>query len=153
MGATTMGERWDSKLLDGSINPGEMTSFNHYALGAVADWMHRGISGLVPMKPGWQKFLVAPIPGGDLIHANARFMSPYGLIYVKWTVENAKFSLRVQVPPNTVAEVKLPSTNSEKQEVIRIGSGTHDFQIEYRLPTWPPLPIYPQYYPHDDDEP
>ena len=41
MGATTVWERWDSMLPDGSINPGEMTSFNHYALGAVADWMHR----------------------------------------------------------------------------------------------------------------
>ncbi|KAH6970587.1 alpha-L-rhamnosidase [Ilyonectria sp. MPI-CAGE-AT-0026] len=141
MGATTIWERWDSKLPDGSINPGEMTSFNHYALGAVADWMHRGIAGLVPVKPGWQKFLVAPFPGGDLTHATARFMSPYGLIYVKWTVENAKFSLRVQVPPNTVAEVKLPSTDSQKQDVISIGSGTYDFQIEsWCIP--PPLVGY-----------
>lgn len=41
MGATTMWERWDSMLPDGRVNPGEMTSFNHYALGAVGDWMHR----------------------------------------------------------------------------------------------------------------
>ena len=48
MGATTIWERWDSMLPDGTINPGEMTSFNHYALGAVADWMHRTVGGLAP---------------------------------------------------------------------------------------------------------
>ena len=52
MGATTIWERWDSMLPDGSINPGEMTSFNHYALGAVADWMHRTVAGLAPAGPG-----------------------------------------------------------------------------------------------------
>ena len=52
MGATTIWERWDSMLPDGSINPGQMTSFNHYALGAVADWMHRVVGGLAPAAPG-----------------------------------------------------------------------------------------------------
>ena len=54
MGATTVWERWDSMLPDGTINPGEMTSFNHYALGAVADWMHRTIGGVAPLEPGYQ---------------------------------------------------------------------------------------------------
>ena len=53
MGATTIWERWDSMLPDGTINPGEMTSFNHYALGAVADWMHRTIGGIAPVAPGY----------------------------------------------------------------------------------------------------
>ena len=48
MGATTIWERWDSLLPDGSVNPGGMTSFNHYALGAVADWLHRRVAGLAP---------------------------------------------------------------------------------------------------------
>ncbi|KAF7554289.1 hypothetical protein G7Z17_g3002 [Cylindrodendrum hubeiense] len=153
MGATTMWERWDSKLPDGSINPGEMTSFNHYALGAVADWMHTNVAGLVLLEPGWRKFRIAPVPGGDLKHANAQFLSPYGLISVKWIIEDTQFSLTVQVPPNTVAEVKLPSNSTQKQVSISIGSGTHDFKTEYERPAWPPLPLYPQYYPHDDDEP
>lgn len=50
MGATTIWERWDSMLPDGSINPGEMTSFNHYALGAVADWIYQVVLGI---RPGW----------------------------------------------------------------------------------------------------
>ena len=52
MGATTVWERWDSLLPDGTVNPGEMTSFNHYALGAVADWLHRTVAGLRPARPG-----------------------------------------------------------------------------------------------------
>ncbi len=63
MGATTVWERWDSMLPDGSINPGDMTSFNHYALGAVADWLHRTVAGLAPAAPGYRELLVAPRPG------------------------------------------------------------------------------------------
>ena len=66
MGATTIWERWDSMLPDGSINPGEMTSFNHYALGAVADWMHRVVGGIAPAAPGYARVRIAPQPGGGL---------------------------------------------------------------------------------------
>ena len=55
MGATTIWERWDSMLPDGSVNPGEMTSFNHYALGAVGDWLHRTVAGLAPAEPGYRR--------------------------------------------------------------------------------------------------
>ena len=52
MGATTIWERWDSMLPDGTINPGQMTSFNHYAFGAIGDWLHRVVAGLAPDAPG-----------------------------------------------------------------------------------------------------
>ncbi len=61
MGATTVWERWDSMLPDGSINPGQMTSFNHYALGAVADWMHRRVAGLAAGDPGYRTIVVRPL--------------------------------------------------------------------------------------------
>lgn len=80
MGATTVWERWDSMLPDGSINPGEMTSFNHYALGAVADWMHRTIGGIVPTEPGYRRITIQPYPSGGLTHAYAKHLTPYGLI-------------------------------------------------------------------------
>lgn len=150
MGATTVWERWDSKLPDGRINPGEMTSFNHYALGAVADWMHRTIAGLSALEPGWKRFRVAPVPGGDLTHARATFLSPYGTIAVAWTIRGARLVLTVQVPPNSVAEVSLPGKDAR---TAHVGSGFHEFQTEYERPPWPPLPIYPPHYPHDDDEP
>jgi len=78
MGATTVWERWDSMLPDGRVNPGEMTSFNHYALGAVADWLHRTVAGLAPGAPGYRRLVVAPRPGGGLTHAAASHETPYG---------------------------------------------------------------------------
>ncbi len=73
MGATTIWERWDSMLPDGSINPGEMTSFNHYALGAVADFLHRIVVGPAPASPGYATLRIAPHPGGGLSGASARW--------------------------------------------------------------------------------
>jgi len=64
MGATTIWERWDSQLPDGFINPGEMTSFNHHAFGAIADWMHPTVGGLSPLEPGYARIPIAPQPGG-----------------------------------------------------------------------------------------
>ena len=72
MGATTIWERWDSMLPDGRVNPGEMTSFNHYAFGAVADWLHRTVAGLAPAEPGYRRLEIRPLPGGSFTHARAR---------------------------------------------------------------------------------
>lgn len=62
-GGTTIWERWDSLRPDGTVNPGQMTSFNHYALGAVADWMHRTVAGLAPTAPGYRQISIRPRPG------------------------------------------------------------------------------------------
>ena len=72
MGATTVWERWDSLLPDGSVNPGEMTSFNHYALGAVADWLHRTVAGLAPDAPGYRRLRIAPRPLGRAVARTCR---------------------------------------------------------------------------------
>ncbi|RPA96887.1 bacterial alpha-L-rhamnosidase, partial [Choiromyces venosus 120613-1] len=61
--ATTIWERWDSILPDGSVNPADMTSFNHYALGAVAEWMLASIGGIALAASGWKKIWVASVPG------------------------------------------------------------------------------------------
>ncbi|MBA2277932.1 MAG: family 78 glycoside hydrolase catalytic domain, partial [Chloroflexia bacterium] len=78
MGATTIWERWDSLRPDGTVNPGEMTSFNHYALGAVADWLHRVVGGLAPAAPGYRRLEIRPRIGGSLTSARARHRTPYG---------------------------------------------------------------------------
>ncbi len=77
-GATTVWERWDAMLPGGTVNPGTMTSFNHYALGAVADWLHRSVAGLAPAEPGYRRIRFAPQPGGGLTHASATQRTPYG---------------------------------------------------------------------------
>nr|BFF14968.1 hypothetical protein GCM10025699_62710 [Microbacterium flavescens] len=87
MGGTTIWERWDSMLPDGTVNPGEMTSFNHYALGAVADWLHSTVAGLAPAAAGWRRVRFAPRPGGGLTHASGRHISPYGEVSSEWRVD------------------------------------------------------------------
>ena len=129
MGATTIWERWDSRLPDGSINPGEMTSFNHYALGAVADWMHRTVAGLAPAAPGYRRIGVAPRPGGGLTHARAEHDTPYGHAAVAWTRQGSQFHLTVTVPPGTHAQVDLPTPGAAP---IELGSGEHELRCEVR---------------------
>lgn len=108
MGATTIWERWDSLLEDGSINPGEMTSFNHYALGAVADWLHRVVGGLAPAAPGYKKLEIAPRPLPGLDHATTRHDTPYGTAEVAWRRIDAQVRVTATVPANTTARVRLP---------------------------------------------
>jgi alpha-L-rhamnosidase len=136
MGATTIWERWDSRLPDGRINPGEMTSFNHYAFGAVADWLHRTVAGLAPAAPGYRRILVEPRPGGGLTRARAEHDTPYGRAAVSWTRTGPRLRLTVTVPPGTRARVSLPAGAGPPVEV---GSGTHAFDCAVRSPGDDPL--------------
>lgn len=128
MGATTIWERWDSMLPDGSINPGDMTSFNHYALGAVADWMHRTIGGIAPAEPGYRRIAIRPYPGGGLTYAHTRHLTPYGLVECYWEIKAGQFDLRVVVPPNTSVQVTLPGNESTS---IEVGSGTWQWSVPF----------------------
>jgi alpha-L-rhamnosidase len=125
MGATTIWERWDSMLPDGTINPGEMTSFNHYALGAIADWLHRVVGGLAPDGPGYQRLRIAPQPLAGLDHAAAEHLTPYGRARVEWTRQGDTVRIEATVPPNTTATVDLPDGRT-----FDIGSGSHSWEIE-----------------------
>jgi alpha-L-rhamnosidase len=125
MGATTVWERWDSMLPDGSINPGEMTSFNHYALGAVADWMHRTVAGLAPAAPGYREIEVRPLPGGGLTSASARHLTPYGEASVSWQRADGRMSLQVQVPVGSSATVHVPGG----QRPERVAHGHHEWDV------------------------
>ena len=121
MGATTIWERWDSMLPDGTINPGQMTSFNHYALGAVADWMHRCIGGIAPLEPGYSKVLIAPQPGGDISWARSSLETSHGTISVSWSrKDDGPIELDVVVPDGVTAFVRLPDEDAQE-----LGSGQH----------------------------
>ncbi|MDQ0646930.1 alpha-L-rhamnosidase [Microbacterium natoriense] len=134
-GATTVWERWDSLLPDGSVNPGEMTSFNHYALGAVADWLHRTVAGLAPAAPGYRRLRIAPRPLTALDHASARHETPYGTASVSWVRDGDDVVVTAVVPANTTAEVSVPGA----PEAVR--SGTHEWR--YREPAASALPALP----------
>ncbi|MBL8094316.1 MAG: glycoside hydrolase family 78 protein [Anaerolineales bacterium] len=129
MGATTIWERWDSMLPDGSINPGEMTSFNHYALGAVADWMHRTIGGLTATEPGYRRLAIRPRPGGGITSCRTEHRTPYGRVAVAWAIDAGTFNVDVVVPPNTSAEVTLPGAAA-----VIVGSGVYHWSVPYQDP-------------------
>ena len=125
MGATTVWERWDSMLPDGRINPGEMTSFNHYALGAVADWLHRTVAGLAPAEPGYRRLLVRPRPTGELTHAAATHLTPYGKAHVSWQRSAGHLRLDVHVPVGASAEVHVPGA----EQPVTVGHGEHRWLV------------------------
>ncbi len=121
MGATTVWERWDSMLPDGTINPGEMTSFNHYALGAIADWLHKYVGGIRPLAPGYSRVLIAPLPGEGIDWAKTSLRSPHGTIAVEWrTTGDGVLEVEAKIPDGVEAEIRLPG-----QDGRSVGAGTH----------------------------
>ncbi|ORY63457.1 extracellular glycosyl hydrolase family 78 protein [Pseudomassariella vexata] len=130
MNGTTTWERWDSMLANGTVNPGSMTSFNHYAFGSVANWIHQVVGGLAPAEPGWKTAKVNVVPGGNITEAKASYLSPYGTVSTDWKVDRHGFQLKLVVPPNMHADVTLPGS----EKVKRVGSGRHEFSIPgYRM--------------------
>ena len=135
MGATTVWERWDSMLPDGSINPGDMTSFNHYALGAIADFLHRVVGGLAALEPGYRTFAVEPRPGGGLTTCSTRHQTPYGLAAVEWERADGQLRVEVIVPAGTSARVTLPAPEGGAGAQAQIiTAGRHSFAVPFRAP-------------------
>ncbi|WP_053847203.1 alpha-L-rhamnosidase [Streptomyces sp. NRRL B-24085] len=154
-GATTMWERWNSIMPDGSFGPVEMNSFNHYAYGAVGDWMFQNIGGLSAIEPGYKRSRIAPTPGGNLTEGSGSLKTVYGLLSSRWDTDHGRFALRVTVPVNTVAEVHVPAGNrwavteggrpagdargvrflrmEHGNAVFEVGSGSYSFGVDTRL--------------------
>jgi alpha-L-rhamnosidase len=120
MGATTIWERWDAMLPDGSINPGEMTSFNHYALGAVADWLYQVVAGIRPAAPGYSRLLLQPTPGPGLDWARAALDTRHGRVECGWRRDGGDVEVTVVVPDGVEAEVVLPDGSRRA-----VGAGSH----------------------------
>ena len=129
-GATTIWERWDGIRPNGTLQQANMNSFNHYAYGAIGDWMYKVIAGINPVDtaPGYKSILIAPRPGGSLTHAQASLKTLYGSIGSSWKLDNGNFTLDIVIPNNTNAEVILPGTNERR----RVGSGSYHFS--YSIP-------------------
>ena len=114
-GATTVWERWDGIKPDGDFQDPRMNSFNHYAYGAIGEWMYRVVAGveLDESHPGYKHILIRPRPGGGLTFANASVESMYGRVASGWKIADGKFTLTIEVPPNTTATVRLPKAKLE----------------------------------------
>jgi alpha-L-rhamnosidase len=111
MGATTIWERWDGIRADGNFQDPEMNSFNHYAYGAIGDWMYRVAAGLDtdPQAPGYRHAIVRPRPGGGLSWAYAALNTMVGEYSAGWSQRDGRMRVAVTVPPNGEAEVRLPN--------------------------------------------
>ncbi|CAN5218968.1 hypothetical protein BH23BAC2_BH23BAC2_03450 [soil metagenome] len=109
-GATTIWERWDGYVKGRGFQNSGMNSFNHYAIGAVGEWMYRYILGINndEKNPGYSHFIIRPILGGSLTWAKGSYHSIAGIISVYWEKDDDEFILEVEIPVNTNATVILP---------------------------------------------
>ncbi|PSL23380.1 glycoside hydrolase family 78 protein [Chitinophaga ginsengisoli] len=153
MGATTIWERWDGEKPDHTFENAGMNSFNHYAYGAIGDWMYRVITGIDTKEdaPGYHHIIIRPNPGGSLTDANATLQTYYGQIKSSWRLQNGQLSLDVDIPANTTATVYIPAKNNntvmeggkpvtaqkeiqlasvdKEQTILEVGSGQYHFTV------------------------
>ncbi|MGC0414397.1 alpha-L-rhamnosidase [Streptomyces sp. SAI-195] len=151
-GATTVWERWNSINPDGSFNDVGMNSFNHYAYGAVGEWMYRTMAGVSAAEPGYRKVLIDPEPGEGIDHVDFRHETPYGTVRSAWDTKAGPMTLDVTVPVNTTAEVRIPAANrwaateggkpigevdgvryveeADGDVVLEVGSGDYAFAVD-----------------------
>ena len=148
MGATTIWERWDGQKTDSTFEDVGMNSFNHYAYGAIGDWMYRVVAGIEIGEPGYKHILIQPHPDKKFTYAKSSFESSYGQIASGWEMKDGKLVIKVKVPANTTATIILPGAQmdkvtesgapiantfkSSKQDnnnvVIEAGSGEYSFE-------------------------
>lgn len=109
--------------------------------------MHGVIGGLKSLEPGWKRFSIKPIPGGDLTRASTSFESPYGLIKSTWEIVGDELKLRFMVPPDTEAEVQLPGG-----ECKSYGSGGYEITSRYEKLEWPIRAVTHKYAPAPEED-
>ncbi len=116
MGATTIWERWDGEKPDSTFQTPGMNSFNHYAYGAIGDWMYRVVAGLDTYEdqPGYKHIRIMPHVGGNLTYANADYTTNYGTVSSHWKmIDTSKLMLDVEIPANTTATIYIPASSAD----------------------------------------
>ncbi len=141
-GATTMWERWNSYSHEKGFGEASMNSFNHYAYGAIGEWLYRDVAGIRydPENPGYKNIIFAPKPGGGLTFASANLQTPYGEASSSWKIENGKFFWKVVVPPNATGTLKFPAkapqlvrVNGKTPSSITENVASGEYEIELKL--------------------
>jgi alpha-L-rhamnosidase len=146
-GATTIWEHWDGIKPDGSMWSPDMNSFNHYAYGAIGEWLYRVVAGLDidEHKPGYKHAIIAPRIGGNLTWVEASYQSVYGEVGIRWERESKTnvVTLRVTVPANTTATIRLLDgatlvdgdalTFAKREDILEAEAGSGVYAIHYTL--------------------
>lgn len=128
LGATTIWERWNSLMPDGTISSTGMNSFNHYAYGSIAEFLYAYAAGLRPMEEGYRKAVIAPMPDRRLGYLNCSYTSASGTYVVNWKLlEDGQISVHLEIPFHCQAEVRLPRY---AQGVLTLDSGSYDFTYQ-----------------------
>jgi alpha-L-rhamnosidase len=112
MGATTIWERWDGQKTDSTFQDAGMNSFNHYAYGAIGDWMYRVSAGIETKTPGYRNLLIQPHVTSKLSSSKASFEGPYGKIVSGWERKNGKVYFTIEIPANADATIVLPADSA-----------------------------------------
>jgi alpha-L-rhamnosidase len=155
LGSTTMWERWDGWTPGAGFESVTMNSFNHYAFGSVGQYLYSVVGGINPASPGYQTILIQPVPGLGLTWANTSYDSTRGLISTAWTNTGSAFNVAVVIPPNTTAQIYVPTTNaaaitesgvpaasspgvtyvgiSNSAAIYAVGSGSYLFSSPYSI--------------------
>jgi alpha-L-rhamnosidase len=153
MGATTIWERWDGQKTDGTYQDPGMNSFNHYAYGAIGDWMYQVSAGIQAGKPGYKEIVIVPHPTDSLQYVRATYESNYGKIGASWERVGEKIVLKVTIPANTTATIRFLGAEPEsirengkslteadglkklplKGDDVEVKSGSGFYLFEYKL--------------------
>ncbi len=127
MGATTLWERWDSLLPNGKVNGTDMNSFNHYASGAVAEWIYGYLAGIRQDDeiPGFAHAVIQPMPNRYLKELSCSYQSAAGTYESQWKfLPGKRIYIKVTIPFGASAKLILPySTKSYELE-----SGTYEYE-------------------------
>ena len=119
-GATTIWERWNGIMSDGNLSDAGMNSYNHYAYGAIGEWMYNNLMGLKVNEkyPGFKRYTIEPIFDKNFEDIKGEFESNYGKIKVSWVRKNGKINLTLEIPPNTSSDVILNKNKNEKNWIL-----------------------------------
>jgi alpha-L-rhamnosidase len=158
-GATTVWERWDAIKADGSIHGGEMDtgdgggmlSFNHYAYGAMIDWVYRTVAGLAPDpdEPGYRRVLVAPRPADALTSAAASIDTAFGRLSIDWRLDGDDFVAELEVPYGATAVLDLPTGDDSRVTVNGEDAPAELGHGRYRMTVSGPRIVSTAYAPAD----
>lgn len=110
LGATTIWERWNSVLADGTISGTGMNSMNHYAYGSIVEWMYRNLCGLRPREdaPGFRKVEIKPDFPRSFKNVEMKYDSPAGTYEISWKLVKNRVEFNFTIPFNAEAKVTLP---------------------------------------------
>ena len=122
MGATTIWERWNSLMPDGTPNPDGMNSYNHYAYGSVMEFVYRRIAGIEAKEAGFAKIKVAPHPVKGLPKLYAEYESVRGKIVSEYWQKDGKIEYVIEIPGQIEAEIVLPN-----EAPVLVRGGRHTF--------------------------